>query len=300
MERITCIINARNAAQYIKASIDSVLAQTIPVKLLVVDNHSTDHTHKIASEYGKKLTLISTPQPAELGAARAFSFQFVETEFVSWLDADDLWEPNFCEFSLQAFEVHPEAALVSSATILIDEFDKELPSPKQYLRAKSGVLETYQEGDTLSKMLFKQRCEASWQSYVFRTAIVRQIGGLNSRLSFAVDLDLVARVLLRGRSIHISKNLSRCRIHSGQATLAMNPQLRCRECFEILSAVGTQAGVLSPQDIGRLDKIIKFKAYLTCFLERKSLPDGFRASLFLLNPFVAFWFVRRTLEYSRN
>ena len=39
--KLTCIINVKTVEKYIYKAINSVINQTIPVKIVVIDNHST-------------------------------------------------------------------------------------------------------------------------------------------------------------------------------------------------------------------------------------------------------------------
>ena len=55
-----CLISpARNEAQYIRRTLDSVLAQTVlPKRWIIIDDGSTDETPEILAEYAAKHDLI--------------------------------------------------------------------------------------------------------------------------------------------------------------------------------------------------------------------------------------------------
>lgn len=49
--RVTVVVPTRNNERTIDACLRSVTAQSVPVTLVVVDNHSTDATATIAAEH---------------------------------------------------------------------------------------------------------------------------------------------------------------------------------------------------------------------------------------------------------
>src|SRR5437588_6678012 len=75
-----CLISpARNEAEYIRETLDSVLAQTVPPKRwIIVDDGSTDDTPKILSEYAEHHSVIEVHTRADRGR-RALGGGVVET-----------------------------------------------------------------------------------------------------------------------------------------------------------------------------------------------------------------------------
>ena len=107
----TCVINVRNGENYIHDAIVSALAQSLKMKILVIDNQSKDDTVRIAKGF-KEVKVASTPNPMSLGAARDYSVSFVDTEYVAWLDCDDLWDPEFCRYCVEAFDTDEKISFV--------------------------------------------------------------------------------------------------------------------------------------------------------------------------------------------
>ena len=100
---------AYNRSAYIAEALESVLAQTLPADdILVVDDGSTDDTAAIAARFPAPVRVISIPN-SKLGAARNFGISKVQTEWIAFLDADDLWEPNKPARQMEELAKHPEA-----------------------------------------------------------------------------------------------------------------------------------------------------------------------------------------------
>ena len=94
---VSAVIPAYNAEQYIRRSIDSVLAQTRPAdEIIVVDDGSTDNTAEIVRSYGEKVRLVQKENGGEASARNA-GIQSAKCSWISFLDADDFWLPNKLE-----------------------------------------------------------------------------------------------------------------------------------------------------------------------------------------------------------
>ncbi|MEO1057755.1 MAG: glycosyltransferase [Actinomycetota bacterium] len=105
------VIAARNAAATIGASIESVLAESVPPScILVVDGASTDRTPDIALGLG--VTVVAQ-DGAGLSAGRNQGVAALDTALVAFCDADDRWAPG----SLAARMRHLGSDLDRSAVI---------------------------------------------------------------------------------------------------------------------------------------------------------------------------------------
>jgi len=91
---VSVIIPAHNAGKYLGEAIESVLAQTFkPFEIIVIDDGSGDHTHKVACRYLNHIQLIKQDQMGT-GFSRNRGIEKAQGKFIAHLDADDLWEPN--------------------------------------------------------------------------------------------------------------------------------------------------------------------------------------------------------------
>ena len=93
------IIPAYNAEATIAEAIESALAQTSPVEVIVVDDGSKDRTVVILDGYGDRIKFCLT---AHFGVAHARNVGIDEAsgEFIQFLDADDTIDPTKVELCL--------------------------------------------------------------------------------------------------------------------------------------------------------------------------------------------------------
>lgn len=109
---ITAAIPVRNGEAYLAEAIESVLMQTRPCdQLIVVDNGSADRSAEIAAGFGAPVEVVSEPRPG-IGAARNAALRAARGDYLAFLDADDLWEPDKTALQLAAFETAPRLQLV--------------------------------------------------------------------------------------------------------------------------------------------------------------------------------------------
>lgn len=122
-----CLISpARNEAEYIKKTLDSVLAQTVlPRRWIIIDDGSTDATPEILSEYAEKHDLIRVHTLANRGR-RALGGAVVEVfniglqlladepvDFVCKLDVDLILPPRYFERLLEEMQADHRLGSVS-------------------------------------------------------------------------------------------------------------------------------------------------------------------------------------------
>lgn len=90
---VSVVIPSFNYGAFIGQAIDSVLAQTdCNVEVIVIDDDSTDDTRQVVDQYRDNDRVRYLWQSnAGVSAARNHGLQVARGEFMSFLDADDLW-----------------------------------------------------------------------------------------------------------------------------------------------------------------------------------------------------------------
>jgi teichuronic acid biosynthesis glycosyltransferase TuaG len=99
---VSIIIPAYNAARFIAATLDSVLAQTYSQwqTMVVLDIKSTDATEDIVRSYANRdarIFLIQSPMAQGVTANRNIGLDNATGDFIAFLDADDQWMPKKLE-----------------------------------------------------------------------------------------------------------------------------------------------------------------------------------------------------------
>ncbi len=107
----TVVVAAYNGAATIGEALESVLAQTRrDFELIVVDDGSTDHTAAAVTPYlSDRRVRLERQANAGPAASRNAAIEVATGRYVSMLDSDDLWLPQYLECMVEALERSPAA-----------------------------------------------------------------------------------------------------------------------------------------------------------------------------------------------
>lgn len=97
MTDVSVIIPIYNCEKYVISAIESVLKQPLQqVEIICIDDGSSDHSLEIVSQYAEKESRIRVIQQKNAGVsvARNKGIVLAKGEYISLLDADDIWIPN--------------------------------------------------------------------------------------------------------------------------------------------------------------------------------------------------------------
>ncbi len=119
---ISVVITSYESSEYIIRSIKSVLNQTIQVdKIIIVDDCSLDLENLkkvlgiINHNKAPEIELLSNDKNRGPGFCRNLAWSKVNTEFLAFLDSDDIWEMDKIEKQLNIFLTHSNLSLVATA-----------------------------------------------------------------------------------------------------------------------------------------------------------------------------------------
>lgn len=91
---ISIVTPSYNQAQFIRATIDSVLSQDYPaIEYFVIDGGSTDGTVEILKSYGKKIKWISEKDDGQTDAINK-GLRMAKGDVLAYLNSDDVYLPG--------------------------------------------------------------------------------------------------------------------------------------------------------------------------------------------------------------
>jgi poly-beta-1,6-N-acetyl-D-glucosamine synthase len=174
---------ARNEAQFIELTLQSVIAQTVrPAKWVIVSDGSTDGTDEIIGKYLSDhpwIELVRMPERKErhfAGKVLAFNAGYAKVagmdyQVIGNLDGDVSFEPDYFDFLLRKFADN----------------------------ARLGVAGTpFREGNFQYDFRFTSIEHVSGQCQLFRRECFEQIGGYMPRKIGGVDLVAVTTARMKG------------------------------------------------------------------------------------------------------
>src|ERR1700761_7573957 len=118
---VCAIIPAYNAEAFIHKAIDSVLNQTTPVEeIIVVDDGSKDGTRGVVESYAPRVRLLQQKNQGP-SVARNRAVRESTADYIAFLDADDLWDPEKIERQLDALNTTKDAVLCYTGLLQFNE-----------------------------------------------------------------------------------------------------------------------------------------------------------------------------------
>ena len=95
---VSVIVPTYNHGRFLGEAIQSILAQTVEAEqIVVVDDGSTDETELVVRRFKDSRIQYIKQAHAGVAAARNAGLNAARCEFVTFLDADDRWGPEFIE-----------------------------------------------------------------------------------------------------------------------------------------------------------------------------------------------------------
>jgi hypothetical protein len=208
---VSVVMAAYNGAAFIRETIDSVLAQTMPdFEIVVADDCSRDDTPAVlAAIDDPRLRVVKAARNGGPAVARTLAMAHARGRFVAGLDQDDLCHPERFARQLAYLDAHPDVALVCS-TIAMFEGGKERADPYPELADPDAIDWTMGLLNPLAWSTAMMRGEAARALHPFERDDYR----------FAEDFDLYTRIRAHGRIGRIVEPLVRYRLHPGGASQA--------------------------------------------------------------------------------
>ena len=205
--KLSVIIPAYNSSQYIEETLKSVLSQTSPAyEIIVIDDGSTDNTAEIVSRYPVKLIKKTNEGPSKTRNRGIFEST---GNWVAFLDSDDLWHEDKIASIKSIIEKNPNTGMLSTGFFIGNPKDgwQNIASRKLFDPDGSFFRQVY------------RRSFIATSSVVIKKEVLDKVGGFDSTLLIAEDLDLWLRIALNRTNYHyLKERLLYYRVHDSSIT----------------------------------------------------------------------------------
>jgi glycosyltransferase involved in cell wall biosynthesis len=222
--KISTIIPSYNLGKYIKRTIDSVLNQDYSNKeLIVIDGGSTDETIGILKSYGDKIFWISEKDNGQADAINK-GFKMATGEIVSWINADDYYEPNiFTKISEEFSKNKNKISILYGKCNSISDIEKKVAIPKKNISAENLI--------SKGNLIYQP-------SSFYNTEIVKKVGFLDEKLNYWMEYDLYIKLLKEKPAKYIDIILSNFTVRDDQKSNKNNLLKMDAELFKISKSHG--------------------------------------------------------------
>ena len=119
---VSVIMPAYNCEKYIGEAIHSVLAQSVPFELIIIEDNGSDGTREVIQSFlaDERIVYIHNENNEGVSVCRNKGIELAKGKYIAFLDSDDYWTSDKLERQV-AFMEDGEKILSSTARELIDE-----------------------------------------------------------------------------------------------------------------------------------------------------------------------------------
>ena len=215
--KVSLCIPAYQAAEYLQATIDSVLSQNYTdMEIVIVDNNSSDGTRAIVEAIDDdRVRVIHNPATLSMADNFNLAVRLCRGEYVKVLCSDDTLEPDCIAAQSAVLENHPDVALVASQTDFIDDDGVLL------LRARGlrGIVGRHSGQRVVRQIVRSGRNPIGAPvAAMFRRSDFDRCGGFDGDLLFVMDMDLWIRLLENGDFVGMPRAMGAFRVRTDSST----------------------------------------------------------------------------------
>ena len=195
--KYSVVIPLYNKRSSIQTTIQSVLAQTLhDYEVIVVNDGSTDDSLSVARSFEARGVRVIDQTNQGVSVARNTGILAAEGEYISFLDADDTWHPDYLETMDRLTQTYPESDIfVTAYRVLLSEGKTRLSTR---LEPQEGCLPSYWE-------TLKKGYDFVWTSATtIRRQALLDAGLFRPGEKVGQDLDMWARVAERNPRVAYS------------------------------------------------------------------------------------------------
>jgi glycosyltransferase involved in cell wall biosynthesis len=208
-EHITIAVTVFSRREFVRDAIRSALNQTVPVKVIVVEDCGPDAALRdfVLKEFGDRIEYFRNPKNRGLFDNWNACLDHCRTPWLSILHDDDSLQPNFVETILALAKAAPERALYFGRAASLDESGKIHPLPPVDWPKNWRDVEVRELAD---------ECFLLFPGQLFRVADIRSVGGFRRQSYLTGDWDMWFRLALKFGAAQSAMEVAINRAHYGE------------------------------------------------------------------------------------
>lgn len=190
-EQITVAVTVYSRREYVRQAVASALAQTVPVRVMVVEDCGPDPGLKdfVLSEFGSRIEYVRNERRRGLFGNWNACLELCKTDWLSILHDDDYLAPNFAESLMALAGQVPEAGLYFGFTMAVDEHGQQHPT--LFMPQIDKAWRRLQLEDALWHTPFP------YPGHLLRVDQALALGGFRATSQYCGDWEMWARIIDR-------------------------------------------------------------------------------------------------------
>jgi glycosyltransferase involved in cell wall biosynthesis len=201
--KITVVTPSYNQAEFLEATLKSVLEQAYPnLEYIVIDGGSTDGSVEILERYSHHFSYWVSETDRGQTDALIKGFARASGDILCWLNSDDLFEPWTLTEVATFFQQQGSARVVYGDATVID---------------RDGRLVRFKKEHSFNRFIWMYDHNYINQTSTFWCrSIYEEVGGLDPAFDLAMDADLWIRFASVAPLYHVRRRWSRFRLYRAQ------------------------------------------------------------------------------------
>lgn len=220
MASISVIVPAYNAERTILKTIESVQQQTFSdFELIVINDGSSDRTLELLEPVKDPRLKVFSYSNGGLPVARNRGISHAAGDFITFLDADDLWTPDKLELQFLALQQNPEAGAVYSWTQFMDDKGQSF----------HGCKAVFYNGNVYADLLLGNFIDSGSNVMIRREAIA-SVGDFDPTLASCEDWEYWLRLAAKWHFVVVAKP----QIFYRQSSGAMSSKIEVMKKYHLI------------------------------------------------------------------
>lgn len=217
---VAVVVPNLNQGSYLEEALVSIISQDgIDIYLAVLDAGSSDNSRSIINKYEKYIHYWRSHQDdGQAAAINEGVFNLPKTDYVCWLNADDVFMEHGLSDMVQFLEKHKNLVMVYAQAYITD--------------MNNTIIQSYPTED-FSISALSNNCIICQPATLIRREVWEKVEGVNPSFHMCMDYDLWWRISEQGKLGYLRKYTAFSRDHKNTKT-RNNQELHFSEAFNLL------------------------------------------------------------------
>jgi glycosyltransferase involved in cell wall biosynthesis len=213
MSRVDVFVPCYNYGRFLRECVESILAQPVDVRVLIIDDASTDETPEVAADLAARDGRVDIRRHRDNhGHIATYNegLDWVTADYSQLLSADDVLTPGALLRARNLLDAHPDVGFVYGGVIRFSSrnapVDSTRPSDSEermVLPGREWLQAICSEGDNL----------ITAPEVVVRSELQRRLGGYRADLPHTADMEMWMRLAAHGSVGILQAEQAYYRIH---------------------------------------------------------------------------------------